>query len=539
MINLVFAASPLLFGLLLIMKTGNVNKSMLYSALLGSALYSVKNCRTLITIEPEITAVLMIHAVCRSCLQTVSECLRLVRGIIIDKTAIFAAVFVLFLMVKLICSSCVLEYINRAAERHITSRWRFLAFIIGLSLLFSIDDYLCCVGVSAVSAGIAVKHNISREKAAYTVCLLALAFCTVLPHSSWNPVICAAINNSVPSASVLQMNLAAFFFLSITVAEVLASYDHKQGSLQKAGKLPGDARQVFGVLIATAASTASALVVVNHLTDGTWSVAAAGTAGCFVLVTAGVKCRFINMKIILSGLRGAAADTVSLFKMLFLVWMVKDICIEMLGLSTSLTETMTAAAFPPYMVPGIVYLVSAGFGLMTGTSFGAFSLFIPLATGLAGDSGECLRSAAEAAALAGSLQSVNRPGSDVIRLASGVLNCDEKNLMGLQKHFAALTNPILFISFSLAGLCAGLGAPAMFTAGMAPLIIISVILYAVRRGAVREKYRAPGMAATMGIPYGRKFRTFWQKCNDLEVLYAAFLIGIRQKARSLFPVNFI
>lgn len=540
MIHLAYSSFPLVFGLLLILKTHNVNKSMLNSMFLGFVLFSARTCiRALFAANLNITVSLIVQIVIRSGLVTVSECLQLIKGIIIDKAAIFVAVFVLFLMVKLICSSCTLEYINLMAERYVKSRWSLLALLFGLSFLFSIDDYLCCAGVSAVSAGITLKHGISKEKAAYMVCLLALSFCTVLPYSSWNPVICAAINHSVPSGNVLWMNLGAFFFLSITAAEVLASEAPEDSDQKKTWKLPDNAVKVFGVLIATAISAVTALIIVNHLTDGTWSVATAGTAGSLVLLVAGTKIGILGKKIVLSGLHEAAADTMSLFKMLFLVWMVKDISLEMLGLSSSLADAMKAASLPPCMVPGVVYLISAGFAFMTGTSFGAFSLFIPISAELVTDTGVKLQSLAAAAALAGSLQSVNRPGSDVIRLVSGVLCCDEKKLMGLQEHFAVLTNLILFASFILAGFCAQRGTLVMFTAGMAPLLVCSVTLYIARKGASGNGKMEFGVRAAMGIPYTRTFRTFRQRCEDLEILYAAFFLAIQQKARSLPPVTFI
>ena len=204
--KLLYAVLPLLLGLILIMRTGDVNKSMLYGNFLGLVLYNVMVCiKALVSTEGSYSGLFLAQMVFESSYKTISECIRLFRGIILDKASIATAVFVLFVMVKLICGSNALQYIDQAAVRFVTSKVRFLTVFLVLSLLFSIDDYLCCVGVAAVTATITARHGISKEKAAYMICLLAVALCTLMPCSSWNPVIRSAIGSFVPVGGVLLM----------------------------------------------------------------------------------------------------------------------------------------------------------------------------------------------------------------------------------------------------------------------------------------------------------------------------------------------
>ena len=528
--KLLYAVLPLLLGLILIMRTGDVNKSMLYGNFLGLVLYNVRVCiKALVSTEGSYSGLFLAQMVFESSYKTISECIRLFRGIILDKASIATAVFVLFVMVKLICGSNALQYIDQAAVRFVTSKVRFLTVFLVLSLLFSIDDYLCCVGVAAVTATITARHGISKEKAAYMICLLAVALCTLMPCSSWNPVIRSAIGSFVPVGGVLLMNLSAYYFVFVVSAEVLSeasSTIHKRD----VAKLPDDSGKVFGVLIACAVLASMAMCIVNFMTDGTWSVTAAGIAGCFILLTAGARCGMLKLETLGSEIHEAFMDTFSLFRTLLLVWMVKDICIELLGLSNCLTTVMEAVSFPPFLIPGVVYLVSSGFAFVTGTAFGAFSLFIPMAISLVGNSGNYLKTVAAAAALAGSLQSVNRPGSDVINLTSGVLKCDKTKVMNMQKNGVLLATPVLFISFSLSGACACFGRTAMFCAGIAPLILCSIILYINRRNDPQTE-TVISMYIT-AVPFYRTFHTFYQKCMDLEVLYSIVLLRFGQKAVS-------
>lgn len=537
---LIYAALPLLSGLVLIKKTDDVYKAMLYSSFLGLMLYSVKIfTKALFAERGSCSVPILGRMACDSSMQAVTEGFRLMKDIVISKISIAAAVFVLFLMVKLICNSCALDYINQAADRFVKSSGRFLAVFLGISLLFSIDDYLCCVGVGAVTAGIAARHGLSREKTAYVICLLSLAFCTMVPYSSWMPVIRSVIGTAVPAGPVFLMNLAALFGIFIVMAEVLSVQTPPTSKQRPAATLPSDALKVFGLLTFSAAATAAVLITVNLTTDGSWSVAAAGTAGCIVLITCGISLGIVKPDILFPGLHDAFTDTVSLFKMLFFVWMVKDICIELLGLSGYLITAMESAGFPPYLIPGIVYLVSSGVAFLTGTSFGTFSLFIPLAVELLGNADNTLKAAAAAAALAGSLQSVNRPGSDVIRLTSGILHCDKKKLMAVQKQGALFEIPVLFIGFSAAGLCSDHGLTFMLFAGSVPLIISTMVYYLYLKKAGAEDRTVPVHSAFRGVPYKRKYFTFYQKCRDFEMLYTVILLRIRQKALALYPVNFI
>ena len=540
-LNLVYAALPLLFGLVLLKWVDDVGKTMLYSAFLGFVLYSIKNfSKVLVSNRRDVSGSVLWEALSHSSVQTVSKGILLLRNIVIDKVPIAVAVFVLFIMVKLVCSSCTLEYINRAADRFVRTRKEFLAVFFVLSLAFSIDDYLCCVGVCTVAAGIFARQGLTNEKAAYMTCLTAVALCTMLPYSTWMPVIRSAIGASVPSGNVILMNLAAVFFILIVMTETMSGKALSSTRKQFIKALPADSGKVLGVLILSAAATASALITVNLLTDGTWAVAAGGAAGCLVLATAGIPIGMVGMKDIESGLREAFKDTLFLFRTLFFVWLVKDICIELLGLNRFLIAVMEAAKFPYFLIPSIIFLASSCFSFITGTSFGAFSLFIPLAVSLLGNSGVFLKTVGASAALAGSLQSVNRPGSDVIRLVSGVLKCDGKEIRRLQKYWLVRETPVLFVSFLVMGVCARGGIEIMFAAGMLPVLLCTFLYY---KQQMKKAYAGneffKELQTGRGIPYKVKYYTFYHKCKDLEALYAAILQGIRQKALALYPVNFI
>ena len=542
--DLLYALLPLLSSLLLIKKTDDINKAMLYSTFLGFVLCSLKKClETLSAHNGFPVASFLLSALCGSVWQTTALGFHLLKNIILDKVPLVVAVFVLFFMVKLICGSSILKYVNMAADLFVTTRGRFLVVFLGMSLLFSIDDYLCCVGVGTVMAAVATAKGITREKTAYMICLLSIGFCPLVPYSSWMPVIRSATGSSVPVDTIISMNLAAVFSILIVVSDILAGgYYVKAGCSKKrtARSLPVEAGKVFGVLIASFVTTAVVLNAVNIYTDGTWAIAIAGAAGSIVLITAGIPFNLIRTKKMPSELRESFVDTVSLFRTLFLVWTLKDICIEMLGLNTSLMAALESAEFPPIVLPAAIYLVSSGFAYFTGTSFGTFSLFIPIAVNMFEKSNEDLAVVAAAAALGGSLQSVNRPGSDVIRLTSGVLGCDEKKLMELQKTGAIQSIPSLFIGFLIMGAFASYGMTVMIFGGIVPLLLYIVVLHLQHRKLTETpEFNMSEFRTYGGIPYKPKYYTFNQKYKELNAWYEAILLGMCQKALMLQPFNFI
>lgn len=542
-INLLYATLPLLFSLILIAKTGSVYKPMLYSAFLGLAQYGLKiGLETIFSTSKPFSGFLLLTVANRSAVQATVAGFQLMKSTLMDKAPIVVAVFVLFIMVKLIIKSRALVYINMAADRFVKSRIHFLTVFLGLSVLFSIDDYLCCVGIAAVVAGIAERQSVSRERTAYMISQLSVAFCTLLPYSSWMPVVRSAVGAAVPLQAVTLLNLAAFYGVFIVIADVLSDSETQKNN-QKTSALPDDFGLIIGVLIATATITAVSLVFTNIFTDGTWSVAVAGTAGCVVLITIGYLFKLVTPPIIKESIFEAFTDAVSLFKMLFFVWITKDICVELLGMSSLLKTVMENGNVPVFLIPAVVFTVSSGFAYMTGTSFGAFSLFIPLALELTENLGTGLRVAAAAAALSGSLQSVNRPGSDVINLTSDILKCDEKKLLELQKRSMFSTIPILFTAFSMIGICASYSTPAMHFVGILPILIYSFFHY------LLIKSRKPVDAKeflrwtivhennTTDNYYNKQLYTYHQKSIQLEVLYTPYLIGISHSSKNLSPAN--
>ena len=62
-----------------------------------------------------------------------------------------------------------------------------------------------------------------------------------------------------------------------------------------------------------------------------------------------------------------------------------------LGLGRYLSETVVGSGFPLWIIPGIVFVLSALIAFATGTSWGTFGIMIPLvmpiAVGLVGDAG--------------------------------------------------------------------------------------------------------------------------------------------------------
>lgn len=578
-IHLTYAVLPLVFSLVLIHKGVESYKAMLYSAFLGSALYGVKMFRrawaakdaipVLVPDNEILRKMIMENTVCEKMfgnivvapvLRTAYDTLCILFTILIDKVSIAAAVIILFSLVHTITDSGMVEYINRAARRFVTSRRRFLVVFLGLALVFAIDDYLVCTGLAAVIAGIAAGQGISREETAYMTCMLAVGFCTLVPYSSWTPVIREALKSDLPLSTVLGMNLAGIFTLMLVSAVILSGRTGTgAGDRKSAGLLAGvgknqdryetltvDSGKVFGLLIACAAATAAALITVNVLTDGTWSVAAAGAAGCLVLMTGGMYLGLVSGEALMESIRKAWDDTLDLFRLLLCVWMVKDICIELLGLEDCLVRVMEASVIPACLLPAFIYLASAMFAYTTGTAFGAFALFIPLALSMLWNSGDCLRTAGAAAALAGSIQCVNRCGCDVIELTEKALHFDNEKMMKLQRKMMVLEVPVLMISFLASGICAGYGAGAMFFAGVCPLVCFSACYYVHLGNRLQKEKRVPGYSGMPGITdriqyrtveyavyrksYRKNFVTFHERAKELEDLYMIILIRFRQKA---------
>ena len=120
-------------------------------------------------------------------------------------------------------------------------------------------------------------------------------------------------------------------------------------------------------------------------------------------------------------------------------------------------ENLMGSSFPQFLLPAIFFVLAGAIAFATGTSWGTFSVLVPIAVTLIVDN-NTLAVITVSAALGGAVYGDHvSPISDTTILASAGAECNHVNHVNTQLPYATLIAAIAALSYIVAGLCATLG----------------------------------------------------------------------------------
>jgi Na+/H+ antiporter NhaC len=138
---------------------------------------------------------------------------------------------------------------------------------------------------------------------------------------------------------------------------------------------------------------------------------------------------------------------------LLLAWSLGDVC-RLLG-----TGAFVASAFegalPPFLLPGLVFLIGVFLSLATGSSWGTYAIVFPIAASVASRLGIPAPLAIGAVLSGGMFGDHTSPISDTTILSSMASGCEHADHVNTQIPYAAFAGLSSLIGFCLAGLVTG------------------------------------------------------------------------------------
>ncbi len=310
---------------------------------------------------------------------------------------------------------------NEAGENTVGAQ--LLTIVLGF--LIFIDDYFNCIAVGHISRPVTDRHRLSRAKLAYLIDSTAAPMCVLAPISSWGAYIITIIAGILTMHSVTEyeaiqafillipMNYYALLAIIFMIAVVIFKLDIGQMKIhenraQQTGELVAPGSQLskaepdemsgnvgkVGYLVWPLTALVCSTVIFMLLTG------AAATEGELTLLSI-----FENMDVAVSlvygGLIGFAIAALSAFLaklplrdftralgsgiksmlpaiyILILAWMMIEIISE-LGTGQYLASLIDGT-IPVMLLPVLLFLVAGFAALSTGTSWGTFSLLLPIA----------------------------------------------------------------------------------------------------------------------------------------------------------------
>ena len=435
---------------------------------------------------------------------------------------IFLFLVLLGIIVALINASGASAAFGRWAERNIKSRVGAMLATFALGVLIFVDDYFNCLTVGSVMKPVTDGHKISRAKLAYLIDATAAPICIIAPISSWAAAMAVATEGlDVGYAGIelfiraIPYNFYSLLTLVFVVAMAVMKVDYGPMKLhemnaQLNGDLGGleDSEEtvsnpkskvvdlVLPVVILIVACVIGMIYVGGFFgvdawggtdyagdlfgafsnTDAFIGLPWGGLIALLLIILYFICRRVITFKEAMDCIPKGFVAMVAPITILTLAVALKNM-IGSLGADVFFEGIMTGAATSLYsMLPAVIFVAACVLAFSSGTSWGTFSILIPIVAAIFPTGSELLiigMSACLAGAVCGDHCS---PISDTTIMASAGAQCDHINHVSTQLPYAITVAAISFVNYIIAG----------FVQNVVVCLIIGVVLTVVTLGVIKK-----------------------------------------------------
>ena len=418
---------------------------------------------------------------------------------------------------------------GRWASTHIHSRAgaQFATLLLGVMIF--VDDYFNCLTVGSVMRPVTDRQKVSRAKLAYLIDSTAAPICIIAPVSSW----AAAVTSSVPAGSGINgftmflrtipynyyavLTVVMSLFLIFTGAEYgpmkLNEDNAKNGDLFTTTDRPygddvddgsdtnGHVIDLLAPVLVLIAACIFGMVYTGGFFEGVDFITAFADCNASAGLVLGSSIAllftfvFYRVRSVMTFQDFAACipegfkAMVSPMLILSLAWTLSGMT-GLLGAKYYVANLLgNSAAALQYLLPFIIFLVAVFLAFATGTSWGTFSILIPIVCH-AFPNGEMLV-VSIAACLSGAVCGDHcSPISDTTIMASAGAHCSHVNHVSTQLPYAITVAACSAVCYIITGLAqAVLGSRASLVTSLV-LLVVAIVLQLAVLSVIRARTRA-------------------------------------------------
>ena len=406
------------------------------------------------------------------------------------------------------------------ASKHIKTRIGAQISVMILGVLIFVDDYFNCLTVGSVMRPVTDRHKVSRAKLSYIIDATAAPVCIIAPISSW----AAAVTSSVPEDSgingfavflqTIPYNLYAILTLVMVLLVTVLRVDFGPMKKHEMNAIAGDLfttpgrpyegneeevinekAHVLDLILPVAVLIASCIVAMVY-TGGFFegasfvdAVAASDASVGLVLggaVTLVFTFIYYMMRDVLSFEEFAKCipegfqSMIAPILILTMAWTLSGMT-NLLGAKYFVADLVanSASAMQGFL-PMIIFLVAAFLAFATGTSWGTFSILIPIVIGVFPEGQMMVISIASC--LAGAVCGDHcSPISDTTIMASAGGHCEHVNHVVTQLPYVLVVGSVCMVGYLLIGIfkAVGLDAIVWLTLPIC-IVLLCVVLFVIR-----------------------------------------------------------
>ena len=416
---------------------------------------------------------------------------------IAGNAGIFLFLVLLGIIVALINASGASAAFGHWAEKNIKTRTGALLATFVLGVLIFIDDYFNCLTVGSVMKPVTDSHKISRAKLSYIIDATAAPICMIAPISSWAAAMAVATEGLDVGWEGIELfiraipyNFYSLLTLVFVVAMAVLNVDYgpmktyemnarlhgELGAIEEETEGDGNSKGkvidlllpvvvlivacffgmiyvggYFGVDAWGGTDYAGDLFGAFSNTDAFIGLPWGGIIALAFVVIYYLCRRVVTFKEAMDAIPKGFIAMVPAIIILTLAVALKNM-INMLGADVFFEGMMTGAAAGIYsMLPAVIFVAACILAFSSGTSWGTFSILIPIVAAIFPAGSELLvigMSACLAGAVCGDHCS---PISDTTIMASAGAQCDHIVHVSTQLPYAITMAAISFLNYVIAG----------------------------------------------------------------------------------------
>jgi tetracycline resistance efflux pump len=441
------------------------------------------------------------------------------KGILTDTWYLYILIFLLLLGVitALISISGGARAFGEWAMKRVKTRTGAQLLTIFLGLIIFIDDYFNSLTVGNVARPITDRYKVSRAKLAYIIDSTAAPICVVTPISTWGAVIIGTIGAVLAKHQLTEMQaftafiqmipMNFYFIFAILFVFAVALFNINLGAMKThenraietgevfdrtKGEVPGHQEEseekgsifhltipfgtlIFGTLLAMIWTGIAAIeegpitaLKVTENIDVTGSLLYGGLATVFIsivlLLGTGKSPELVGTGLY-RGIKSMLPAAIILIFAWTLVSVIGDI-----GTGTYLADLVQDTSLNVAYLPAVIFILAGIMAFSTGTSWGTFTVMLPIAGEIAAATNIEMMLPMLAAVLAGSVFGDHcSPISDTTILSSTGAGSHHIDHVITQLPYALIVAGISIVGYLVLG----------FSGSILLSLIISLIVYTV------------------------------------------------------------
>ncbi len=282
---------------------------------------------------------------------------------------------------------------------------QFLAYFIGIIIF--IESSITALVAGTVAKPLCDKNGVSRAKLAFICDSTSAPVCSLFPFNAWGALLLGLImvginENNIAGEEIFLLIQSIFYnFYSLIILVIVfltIAFDINIGAMKHSKPVPYVAKEVAeGEHRSVWVMVLPILVLILMVPIGLYYTGkgdilkGSGSTSIFyatiatLMFTYGyyVLKGYLSHKEYFSGFYEGISEMIPIVLILLLAFFIGDI-IKELGTANYIATQVKEASVPMVLLPLLVFLVGALTAFSTGTSWGTFSIMMPIALGLVG-----------------------------------------------------------------------------------------------------------------------------------------------------------